>query len=753
MKSSAPANSSKLVIPNYISRKGSLQKNDVQDKYTKIMKAIDQIYEENASSLSFQILYTSGYHIVLNKHGDFLYDGVKEALSNYIKGVREKTMKCNDESFLKELLTQWDKHRTSVGMVRDILMYMDRNYVQQNKKIPVFDLGVKLFGQEVFHQNTLDRIQRLIMEIIRKDRDGEVVADRFLLKNLCVMMLEISKPEIYITHFENKFITESREYFSREAAVFFEKCTATDYLQKVVERLKEERERATRCLDEESKAKIESVIKQVMINNYKQSIIEKEGSGCIVMLREWRVNDLRLVFDVLGLVPKALDPCVQLVENYSREQGYQIVKDQEMDEKPLEMIERLIQLKEKYEALLVAAFSTKKPSTDGQLGLTTHRDPEFTAAVKRAFDDIINANDRFPEYLSLYIDSKLKKGKQQILETEFDILFEQVIALFRHLREKDIFEKYYKNHLAKRLLGQKSQSDEAEKSFISKLKSEFGYQFTSKLEGMFSDMRMSRDTMETYKSHLQAKSITTPLDINVQVLTTGYWPITQAVSIAVPAELEKACDVFKEYYLHSHTGRRLTWQYNMGTADLRANGFDKKYELNVSTFQMIMLLLFNDSDTISFGQVLTATKIPSIDVKKNLLALTVKSKTHEKLLIRHPEKTLENTTTFTISPDFKSKLLKVKIAPVVLKESKEQVKETQEKVDEERKWQLDATIVRIMKARKSFEHRDLVVEVTKQLQQRFMPAPDLIKKRIESLIEREYLERDSSSRSKYNYLA
>jgi len=116
--------SGKLVIPNYIQRKGTLGKNDAQDKLNKIMNAIDQIYQENASTLSFQVLYTSGYQIVLHKHGELLYNGVKKALSDYIKGVREKIMKCTDEVFLKDLLAQWEKHRTSVSMVRDILMYM-----------------------------------------------------------------------------------------------------------------------------------------------------------------------------------------------------------------------------------------------------------------------------------------------------------------------------------------------------------------------------------------------------------------------------------------------------------------------------------------------------------------------------------------------------------------------------------------------------------------------------------------------------
>ena len=52
-------------------------------------------------------------------------------------------------------------------------------------------------------------------------------------------------------------------------------------------------------------------------------------------------------------------------------------------------------------------------------------------------------------------------------------------------QEKDAFEEYYKRHLARRLLNQKSASDDSEKMMISKLKSECGCQFTSKLEGMF----------------------------------------------------------------------------------------------------------------------------------------------------------------------------------------------------------------------------------------------------------------------------
>lgn len=58
-----------------------------------------------------------------------------------------------------------------------------------------------------------------------------------------------------------------------------------------------------------------------------------------------------------------------------------------------------------------------------------------------------------------------------------------------------------------------------------------------------------------------------------------------------------------------------------------------------------------------------------------------------------------------------------------------------------------------MKARKALFHNELIAEVTRQLQIRFKPDPVLIKQRIESLIEREFLKRDDAETRKYHYVA
>lgn len=55
-------------------------------------------------------------------------------------------------------------------------------------------------------------------------------------------------------------------------------------------------------------------------------------------------------------------------------------------------------------------------------------------------------------------------------EQEIEVILDKTMVLFRFLLEKDVFERYYKTHLAKRLLLNKSVSDDFEKNMISKLK-------------------------------------------------------------------------------------------------------------------------------------------------------------------------------------------------------------------------------------------------------------------------------------------
>lgn len=192
----------------------------------------------------------------------------------------------------------------------------------------------------------------------------------------------------------------------------------------------------------------------------------------------------------------------------------------------------------------------------------------------------------------------------------------------------------------------------------------------------------------------------------------------------------------------------------MGTADIKVTfGNGSKHELNVSTYQMCVLMLFNSADVLTYREIEQSTAIPAADLKRCLQSLAlVKGK---QVLRKEPmSRDIADDDNFCVNDKFTSKLFKVKIGTVVAqKETDPEKLETRQRVEEDRKPQIEAAIVRIMKSRRVLDHNSIMTEVTKQLQPRFMPNPVVIKKRIESLIERDFLERDKTDRKMYRYLA
>lgn len=66
------------------------------------------------------------------------------------------------------------------------------------------------------------------------------------------------------------------------------------------------------------------------------------------------------------------------------------------------------------------------------------------------------------------------------------------MIVFKYIEDKDVFQKFYTKMLAKRLVNELSASDEAESNMISKLKQMCGFEYTSKLQRMFTDTSLSK---------------------------------------------------------------------------------------------------------------------------------------------------------------------------------------------------------------------------------------------------------------------
>lgn len=770
MKSGLPKKEGKMRIRAFPM---TMDEKYVESIWALLKNAIQEIQKKNNSGLSFEELYRNAYTMVLHKHGERLYTGLKEVVTQHLESkVREDVLKALHNNFLQTLNQAWNDHQTSMVMIRDILMYMDRVYVQQNDVDNVYNLGLIIFRDQVVRYGCIrDHLRETLLDMVMRERKGEVV-DKIAIKNACqmLMVLGINSRSVYEEDFERPFLQQSAEFYRLESQKFLAENSASVYIKKVEARINEEAERAKHYLDESTEPRIVEVVEEELIKKHMKTIVEMENSGVVHMLKNQKTEDLACMYKLFSRVTDGLRTMAECVSQYLREQGKALVQEEEGGTNAINFVQNLLDLKDRFDHFLHNSFNNDKI---------------FKQMIASDFEHFLNLNPKSPEYLSLFIDDKLKKGVKGMSEQEIEMVLDKTMVLFRFLQEKDVFERYYKQHLAKRLLLNKSVSDDSEKNMISKLKTECGCQFTSKLEGMFKDMTVSNTIMEEFKDHVLTSGTNLHgVDLSVRVLTTGFWPTQSATpKCSIPTAPRNAFEAFRRFYLAKHSGRQLTLQPQLGSSDLNAvfygprkeegEGKDgassstslvtvssqringpRKHIIQVSTYQMCVLMLFNNREKLNYEEIQSETDIPERDLIRALQSLAM-GKATQRILIKNPKtKDIEPNHMFYVNDSFTSKLHRVKIQTVAAKgESEPERRETRNKVDEDRKHEIEAAIVRIMKARKRMPHNVLVAEVTEQLKSRFLPSPVIIKKRIEGLIEREYLARTPEDRKVYTYVA
>lgn len=707
-----------------------------------LRKAIEEIQNGNASKLRFEELYRNSYTLVLHKHGDMLYAGVTKSVTSKLEGIAAAVRNAGPDSLLETIVSQWDLHKLTMGMIRDILMYMDKTYCKQQKKRPVYDMGVLLFRDHVVRSGGVNqRLKKILLENVHKERTGEVI-DKSLMKNCLSMLVDcnVTSTEVYEEEFERDFLNETRTFYQQESQDFISQNTVPDYLRKIETRIWQEEARADSYLDKTTKPKLKAVIQEELIVKYAQRLVEDEKTGCVPMFQANRLDDLGRMYTLFSREAKTLDEIRNAMGKLIRETGTNIVRDKENLKNPTLFVQHVLDTRTKYHNIVQVAFKN---------------DRNFARTLKESLEYFINLDSRAAQYLSLYIDDMFKNKLKGVADHETDRKLNDVISIFRYLQDKDVFEDFYKQHLAQRLLAGTASNTDVEKGMIAKLKAECGHQFTSRLEGMFKDMELSKQLMKGYKEHEAKSPPGHSLELSVTVLTTGFWPVTNVPYCNLPPAANKACEHFTQYYTHAHSGRRLTWQTNLGTAELRCVFEKGRKELVVHTYQMVILMLFNQATKLTFADIQKLTNIPEQELTRHLLSL---AHPNVKLLRKNPNnKTMAPDHQFMFNSKYENNLYRVKVPLLSAKAVSDAPGEKEAAVSagvlEARKNLVEASVVRIMKARKTLDHNNLVAEVLRQLSARFNVEPGFIKKRIESLIEREYMERDKEDRRLYHYLA
>jgi len=733
-KESGGGGAKKLVIKN-LKVQPTLPNNFQSKAIEKLKNAVKAIQTAQPIDASLEELYQAVEALCSHGMGEEVYSHLKNLIEDHVKVYLEQFLSVSSVDklhFMKKMNECWSSHCRQMIMTRSIFLFLDRTYVLQHPQVmSIWEMGLDTFRKciltnKVMQTRTVDGM----LMLIEQERHGDMV-DRSLLKSLLRMLADL---QIYKEAFEKQFLQATEKLYAAEGQRLINERDVPEYLVHVEKRLKEENDRLLHYLDPTSEIHLIKTVEKQLISEHLSQILTK---GLDALLEGDRKPELKLMYSLVGKVAGGPQELKGKMCDYVKKRGRVIVVNPEKDKT---MVQELLDFKEKLDLVMVSCFGSNE---------------QFIVSMKEAFESFINIRQNKPaELIAKFVDSKLRAGNKEASEEELEKLLDKIMVIFRFIHGKDVFEAFYKKDLAKRLLVGKSASVDSEKSMLSKLKAECGAGFTSKLEGMFRDMELSKDINIAFKQHMDNMTNASDykIDLTVSVLSMAYWPTYQAMEVNIPGEMAKYQEIFKKFYHGKYSGRKLQWQPNLGHAVLKAQFHCGPKELKVSTFQTLVLLHFNGDNggrPSTFEDLKESTNIEEGELRRTLQSLACGK---ARVLSKSPKgKEILNGDRFLMNKEFTHQLYHIKINQIQLKETNEEQKATEERVFQDRQYQIDAAIVRIMKMRKTLSHNLLLTELYNQL--KFPVKPPDLKKRIESLIDRDYMERDKDNSQQYNYVA
>lgn len=681
-------------------------------------------------------------------YSDRLYNNYAEAFVDYFKSgfvpALNKSREQSELSFLQEFVRRWKQNQYAVLGMQRMFCYLDRFFVPNSEEL----LTMKQYGYDLYRKEVFDifkdDIRAALLKCIRAEREG-VEQNRDLLRE-CIMVyvhlgdeLQQSDLTIYVNDFQTHLLRETTDYYRVASEKWASSLSCPEFLVRAQQAVVAELGRINAYLHSSTEVELMKEVRVQVLKVHQEKILSS-ATGIVNMLEERSVEDLARIFDLYKEVENGLEPVALAMHKYICQLGNGYIQDSKhvSDNKDKHtLVTNLISLHDRFLKIVKNEFQS-------------HR--EFTKAMKESFEKFINQEYYVSNYLARYVNDFLRKGGigTNYANEELEQQMIHIVMLYGYIRDKDVFENNYRAYLANRLLGDSSSSEQMEKKMIGKLKQESGYHWTQKLEDMFTDIQRSKELMKIFNRE-QGRSLT--LALIVSVCTQGAWPSTNIPKAIVPLDLAETVIRFTHFYENRHVGRKLNFRWDKGTAEVFVRFNDKTPKvLAVSTYQMMVLLLFNHSTgpVLTFEDVMEKTNIEENDLRVAVLSL---AHPKSKVLLKRPNgPKLEKNHKLRLNFKFKHPLAKI-IIPM-LKTNKQQKMETDEseqQIHVQRRHQVDAAIVRIMKTRKQLNHAVLVSDVHNQLITRFDAQPGLIKQRIEAMIELEYLERDTDDRTTYLY--
>ena len=754
----------------------------IKDKWNEILTWFKIMLEKGNSQKCFQEIYMEIDDLLINDIPPEIITSIEEILTTYSTNIKNKLnslLEKKGDEFFKSFNSLWSEINKIFNLLRKIMNKYEKlayGNIQKNNVYEIFlyhlknalisELNEKNFInysiKEILEQITLLR-NKIILRLnepneknnvneIKMDIDDEVensnnkkyedVTKEFLEK-ISLLIRFYCETGIYQEYFSKELIKNSEEYYAKMTEEFINNNSIEKYINYVEEILEFENYLIVTHLNEISLKPIINKLNIILLSNKKKTIFEKYYNA------NTNEND-----NIISTTNTNNETKVPLNENYSlMKKIYILFKNIKLEEEIKKKFNEYIistckliyaKYSKDYNLFYENIYLLKK-NIDKYIAESFLGEEKFKSVSKESLTKGLNQKPSLVcDIFSNYIDKILRFDAEKKPLNEIKNIIYEYMILFKYIGNKDLFQNFFIKKLCIRCLFNLNKSEEAQNYLIEQLKKECGPYFVSKSQEMISDVKASQEMSQLFnekKGKDKEEDINIP--INYFVLSNYTWPIDKLVSGEIcNFDIGKSQKKFFEFYHKKNSGKSLFWHLPFCFGEIEMDLNDSKNTIKIigNGVHIAILKCFNKSQiSLSLKDIMRKTKL-----EKDVINKYIKKIVSKNILKYENDVYVVN---FFVNKDENSN--EIMLIDYDEQEDEKGIEENEEKSIEERKFVIDAYIMKILKQKKVMKKSELITTVNEKMP--FDEKEEIINKRIDQLINNRYITKDEEDPSIIKY--
>ena len=715
------------------------------------------------------LLYKLVYDIMMSKNKsirDLCLQRLNGTIKFHCQNIYDKIISNENNDFLAIFINNWNSYKNNVvnNFILKVFKYLNyanklimRNYDLEKEmnaifKVKIYDsLEAKLKSNffdyiNIYrnYDNNNNSIDNNNNSIENKNNINEKI---LILKDFILFLDYFDERNFYVDIKNNTY-----SYYTNLSNSLI-KNSFIEYFNYFYDKLNKEDEYLKIYLNLELVNDINERLKEIVFYNNSEKILSF-NDGFLFLLNNEKENSnlLKKIFNVFHQNEKSLNILLNLFKTFIKEKFNEFL------------------LKNNY---LNSNLNLKEIANSNFLNLYLNFQKYILSIIEKNFNNNNLFNVVFKEIMEQIQKQKENINTSYLLPYHFDKYLRKSagissnsntaieginsgLQIFSQISEQDIFIEIYRNLLCNRLVNNDYVSIDAEKYLIEQLKKQCGNEYISKIDTMIMDYNLNTELTNNFKEFLNNNSnennnfISAINNINssLMILSNEHWPINNfnMFHIKLPNNLITLQNLIFKYYHINYPGRTVQWAYENSKVELNAVFPHKKYKIICNTIQACVLLLFNDKNILFNNFILFSTILKLLNIEnKNDLKNNIKPLLNSSLLIKLNNE--NNNDKFILNKNFGDENEIIKVEMPIKKENYVR----KEYIEEDRSMAIDGMIVKILKSKKKMEFNEVINYILTNLE-RFRVKVESIKKRINSLIERELIGRDKNDANILTYI-